>query len=117
MPLWESHARYINEFAEVDLSRPQTGAAEDSQLPDIIARATVSTAVIRDSILRTARTIYLTESARGAGGIDRLTFEPLSWAELETSAALLSTSISLDAARAALAGAENPPPPGEAPFL
>ncbi len=110
-------ARYINAFAEVDLSHPQTAAADDSQLPDIIAGATVSTAVIRDSILRTARTVYLMESARGAGGIDRLTFESLTWTELEASSALLSTRMTLDAARAALAGAETPPPPGEAPFI
>ena len=110
-------ARYIDKFAEIDLGRPQTMAEGDSQLPDVIAQATVSTAVIRDSILRTARSVFLTRSAQGGTGIDRLSFEALTWAGLEATGALVGNSVSLDVARKALAGAQTLPPAGESPFV
>ncbi|GAB4361643.1 MAG: NosR/NirI family protein [Kiloniellaceae bacterium] len=108
--------RYINSFADGEPATPLV--ARSKTLPDVIARATVSTGVIRDAILRTARTIQLTRIApQGGGGIDRLTFEPLTWEALAAMGALAHTTVSMDAARAALPGAVNPPPAGDAPFL
>ena len=54
-------ARFVGGFAGVDLTDPE-GAGQGPDMPDIISRATVSTGVIRDSILRTARTLAI---ARG----------------------------------------------------
>ena len=110
-------ARYINSFVDGDPSKPlveKTG----SRGMDVIARATVSTGVIRDAILRTARTIQLTRIApEGGGGIERLAFEALPWADLEAIGALGHMTVTLDEARQALAGAKTPPPEGDAPFI
>jgi NosR/NirI family nitrite reductase transcriptional regulator len=113
-------ARYINGFADIDLDSPQaadpTGAGG---APDVISRATVTSTVIRDAILRTARTVHLARNAPAGGEarIDRVSFEPLTWTELQAQAALARTAVSLDRAREALADARNPPPPGEAPYI
>lgn len=113
-------ARYVDGFAGVDLTRPQTTDFNArSDLPDIISRATVSTGVIRDAILRTARTVAL---GRGGGAgtettIDRVAFEALTWDGLYQIGALAHTTLTLDQARAGLADALAPPPAGEAAFL
>ena len=53
-------ARYVDGFAGVDLRSAGAGGLDAQRdLPDIIARATVSTGVIRDAILRTARGVAL----------------------------------------------------------
>ncbi len=109
-------ARYIDGFAGIDLTLPP-GEAGGATPPDVISRATVSSGVIRDSILRTARTVALARSAGGGATIDRLHFAPKTWAELQAMGALAHTTVTLDQARAALSGAKVPPPPGEAPFL
>jgi NosR/NirI family nitrite reductase transcriptional regulator len=108
-------ARYIDGFAGIDLTRPVAEAG--GAAPDVIARATVSSGVIRDSILRTARTVALARSAAGGPGIDRLDFAPKTWAELRALGALAHTTVTLSQARDALSGAKVPPPPGDAPFL
>ena len=60
-----------------DLTAP---APDPTRAPDVIARATVSTGVIRDGILRTARTLAIGRGLIAAGGgIDRLTFAPATW--------------------------------------
>lgn len=113
-------ARYINSFADVDLSQPRATSAEGgSDMPDVISGATVSTGVIRDSILRTARTIHLALISQNGGGagIDRLNFEAMSWAELDAEKALANATVTLDQARSELTGAVTPPPPGDAPFI
>ncbi|HEY9057707.1 MAG TPA: 4Fe-4S binding protein, partial [Aurantimonas sp.] len=109
-------ADYVDGFAGVDLTRPPTiDFADRPDLPDVISRATVSTGVIRDAILRTARTVAL---ALGRGtAIDQIGFRPMSWDALLAEGALARTTVSLDQARAALSAAKIPPPPGEAPFL
>jgi NosR/NirI family nitrite reductase transcriptional regulator len=111
-------ARYIDGFSGIDLTRPPAEAgAGGTAVPDVIARATVSSGVIRDSILRTARTVALARSAAGGAGIDRLHFAPKTWAELQAMGALAHTTVTLSQARTALSGAKVPPPPGDAPFL
>ncbi len=113
-------ARYVDDFAGIDLRAPQTTSfGERSDLPDIISRATVSTGVIRDAILRTARTVALQRGFVGNTGaaIDRVSFEALSWDSLKNLGALAQTTVTLDQARAALAAAKVQVPEGKAPFL
>ena len=77
--------RYLDGFAGYDLASPRIEAFKDgSGLPAIIARATVTTGVIRDAVLRTARvTAHRIGLIKVAGGaVDRLRFEPQSWKQL-----------------------------------
>jgi NosR/NirI family nitrite reductase transcriptional regulator len=108
-------AAYVSGFAGYDL----TGTVPQSQkLPDVISRATVSTGVIRDGILRTARTLAAARGIDGfQGGIDRLTFQPADWAALVDSGAVAGTRVGMDEAAAALAGAKVPVTPGPGDFL
>ncbi len=112
-------ARYVSAFAGVDLTAQRTSNLESrSDLPDIISGATVSTGVIRDAILRTARTVALARGGDGGGRrIDRVQFQETSWDALAESGALVTVTTTLDQAREALAGATSLPPAGDAPFL
>lgn len=111
--------KYVDGFKGVDL-RVSRKTILDSQagLPDVISRATVSTGVIRDGILRTARTLAI---ARGliaeGGGIDRVSYKPLDWGGLVESGALAHVRMSMDEASKALAGAQVPVQPGSGAFL
>jgi NosR/NirI family nitrite reductase transcriptional regulator len=113
-------AAYVSGFAGLDLSRPAVRAFEArDDLPPVIARATVSTGVIRDAVLRTARTVAL---GRGlipdaAGGVDRASFREAGWADLAAEGALAGVSVTMTQAAAALAGSARPPTPGDGPFL
>lgn len=116
----EDIAAYVSAFAGVDLNREQvTAFGARSDLPDVIARATVSTGVIRDAILRTARTLALGRGLAGGRGadIDRVSFETRTWGQLLAEGALAQTSVPLAEARAALAGAKVPLPEGEGDFI
>lgn len=92
---------YLDGFAGYDLKSPRVEAfKESSGVPSIIARATVTTGVIRDAVLRTAR---LTAAGLGlistaGGSVDRLRFEPLSWSELAARKAIQHRVISFDEA-------------------
>lgn len=113
-------ARYVDAFSGVDLTVAQsTDFGARSDLPDVISRATVSTGVIRDAILRTARTIALQRGFVGGKGaaVDRVNFEDLSWQDLEASGALAHTTVTLDEARARLSEAKLPIPEGDSAFL
>ncbi|OYX44483.1 MAG: protein NirI [Rhodobacterales bacterium 32-67-9] len=112
-------AAYVNGFAGYDLSAPRDGALADTPgLPDVISRATVSTGVIRDGILRTARTLAIGRGILAAGGgIDRLGYAPADWPALVQAGALGEARVSLGEAAAALAGAKVPVPEGEGDFL
>ena len=86
----EDIIRYVDGFAGVDLAAPRPDVlTPQSDLPDVISRATVSTGVIRDGILRTARTFAI---ARGliaeGGGIDRIGYSPADWKALLAMGAL-----------------------------
>ena len=102
-------ADYVNGFSGLVMG--PDGLAGD--IPDVISRATVSTGVIRDSILHTAR--ILAQSDRG--GLDRASFQPSSWAGLARMGALGTTEFSLRDARAALPDATPPIPDREGTFL
>jgi len=111
---------YVAGFVGLDLTRPQLTAFDArSDLPPVIARATVSTGVIRDAILRTARALALGHGLIGgpANAVDRTGFEPRGWAELVAEGALAHGHFPLDAARDALANAVPAIPAGEGAFL
>jgi len=113
-------AAYVAGFRGLDLTRPAVSAfGPRDDLPPIIARATVSTGVIRDAILRTARTVALGRGmiGGGAGEIDRVGFAPRDWAALIAEGALAHAFVSLSQARSALSEGANPPPEGDGPFL
>lgn len=110
---------YVDKFAGVDLAAPRADMLKpQADLPDVIARATVSTGVIRDGILRTARTLAI---ARGliavGGGIDRVGFKTLDWDGLLAIGGLAHLQFSMDEASKALAGAQVPVPAGKGDFL
>jgi NosR/NirI family nitrite reductase transcriptional regulator len=112
-------AAYVDGFAGYDLTRPRDEAlAGTPGLPDVISRATVSTGVIRDGILRTARTLAIGRDILSAGDrIDRLSFAPADWPALVASGALSEVRVGMDEAAARLAGAKVPVTPGRGDFL
>jgi len=115
----EDIARYVGGFKGANLAatREEMTAARDS-LPDVISRATVSTGVIRDGILRTARALAIGRRIIAPGdGIDRIGYAPLDWEGVLATGALSHVRMSLSEAHAALARGKNPPPEGDGPFL
>ncbi len=109
-------ARFVGGFAGVDLMDPG-GAGAGPDMPNIISRATVSTGVIRDSILRTARTLAIGRGLLPGGGIDRIRYEPASWASLQAEGAIGHTVLTLNQAGAGLPGASPPIPTGDGAFI
>ena len=109
-------ARFVAGFAGIDLMNPD-GAGSGPDMPDIISRATVSTGVIRDSILRTARLLAISRGLVPGGGLDRLSYQPMSWPELTAIGAIVEGTTTLSEARALLPEAHPPIPEGDAPFV
>ena len=108
-------AAYVAGFKGFDLAAP---APDTSALPPVISRATVSTGVIRDGILRTARTLAIGRDLISAGGgVDRLTYTPATWDQLLTMGALAEVRLSMTEAATALTGAKVPVQPGDGDFL
>ncbi len=108
-------AAYVAGFKGFDLAAP---APDTTALPAVISRATVSTGVIRDGILRTARTLAIGRGLVSAGGgIDRLTYTPAAWDQLLAMGALAEVRISMTEAAKALTGAKVPVEPGDGDFL
>ena len=111
-------AAYVSGFAGYDLTAPAGTGLRQAGVPDVISRATVSTGVIRDGILRTARTLAIGRGVIAAGGgIDRLTFAPTDWPGLVAMGALSEVQVTMTEAAAALGGAKVPIPAGDGPFL
>ncbi|MEM9576877.1 MAG: 4Fe-4S binding protein [Pseudomonadota bacterium] len=102
-------AHYVSGFA--GLTADAQGLSRD--IPDVISRATVSTGVIRDSILHTARIL----SHTGQGRLDRATYQPASWAVLERMGAISSTGVSLREMRALWPEARPPVPDKDGSFI
>jgi NosR/NirI family nitrite reductase transcriptional regulator len=107
-------ANYVNKFEGLDLTAPD---AATPGAPDVISRATVSTGVIRDGILRTARTLAIGRGIIGNGRVDRISYGPAGWNDLAATGALAETRVSLAEAATALAGARVPVPDDEGDFL
>lgn len=112
--------RYVNGFAGYDLKSVQVDAfADSSQLPPIIARATVSTGAIRDAILRTARAVAIEEDvlSAGGGGIDRTTYAPKIWQALVSDGSVAHARLEMDEARRGFGDIAIPLPEGGDPFI
>lgn len=108
-------AAYVAGFRGFDLAAP---TPDTSALPPVISRATVSTGVIRDGILRTARTLAIGRGLIAAeGGVDRLSFAPATWDQLLAMGALAEVRVSMTEASQALTGAKVPVEPGDGDFL
>lgn len=108
-------ANFVSGFVGYDLL---TGhRRDDATGADIITRATVTSGVIRDSILRTARTLALGFGVVPGGGIDRTTFTSRDWPGLVADGALAHRRFTLNDARAALPGAKPEIPAGDKPFI
>ncbi len=112
----EDIERFVGGFAGVDLMDPE-GAGGGPDMPDIISRATVSTGVIRDSILRTARALAIGRGLLPGGGIDRVSYEPATWDALMADGSMSSVHVSLSEASERLAGAKTPVPEGDGAFI
>lgn len=104
-------ADYVNGFRGFDTAGP----AEAGGLPDVISRATVTTGVIRDAMLRTAR-VLAGAQARG-GVIDRVSHAPADWAALTAMGALTHARASLAEAAAAMPEARPPIAPSDDPWF
>jgi transcriptional regulator of nitric oxide reductase len=78
---------YVDGFRGISLKAEAT-PIETSGLsfPPVVAGATVSSAVIRDGIIRAAKAVALSRGILGGDGehgtLDRATFEPVAWKEL-----------------------------------
>ncbi len=111
-------AAYVSSFAGFDLTEPVvTAFVPRDDLPPVIARATVTTGVIRDAILRTARIVAVGHGIVGgaAAGVDRVSFAERGWEDLLAEGAIARSALSMSAAREAFAAAERPPAAGDAP--
>ncbi|WP_207103136.1 4Fe-4S binding protein, partial [Paracoccus shandongensis] len=104
-------AAYVSGFRGHDMNRP----AGDAGVPDVISRATVTTGVIRDGILRAARILA---GAQAEGGvIDRVAFAPADWPALEGMGALSHARATMAEAAEAMPDARPPIAPSDAPWL
>jgi NosR/NirI family nitrite reductase transcriptional regulator len=116
----EDIAAYVSSFAGFDLTEPVvTAFVPREDLPPVIARATVTTGVIRDAILRTARIVALGHGivVGAAAGVDRVSFSERGWEPLLAEGAIAHAGLSMSAANEAFSGAARPPEAGDAPFL
>lgn len=105
-------AAYVGGFRGYDVRAP---ADAGHGLPDVISRATVTTGVIRDGLLRSARILA---GAQGGGGvIDRVAYAPADWQGIVDTGALGHAEVSMAQAAKAFAGARQPPTPSDKPFL
>jgi NosR/NirI family nitrite reductase transcriptional regulator len=110
-------AGFVGGFTGIDLSDPLAANGSGRAAPDTIARATVSSAVIRDSILRTARALALARGLVPGKGVERTGFEPRDAATLIAAGALARESVTLAEAAPAFAEAKVPVPSGDGDFI
>ncbi len=111
-------AAYVAGFEGYDLTGPPVHGLSAPGLPDVISRATVSTGVIRDGILRSARTLAIGRGLVAAGGgIDRLGYVTVDWPGLLAMGALAEVQVTMAEAATALAGAKVPIAASDKPFL
>lgn len=105
-------AAYVAGFADLDLT-----AGQPEGMPDIISRATVTSGVIRDGILRAARILAVARGILPGDGVDRISQAQADWPALLAMGALAETRVTMAEAATALAGAKVPVDPSEADFL
>ncbi|MFO1171870.1 MAG: 4Fe-4S binding protein [Hyphomicrobiaceae bacterium] len=109
-------AAFVENFRGIDLAALGR-ADQQGNIPTTISRATVSSGVIRDGILRSARALALGQGLLSAGGIDRVRFQPMTWSELVASGALAHARLGMDEASKLFAKATVPVEPGAGAFL
>jgi len=112
--------KYVQGFAGYDLTKPAVQVFEDTgDLPPIIAGATVSAGVIRDAILRTARTAALGHGfiRSSSSSIDRVTFASRSWQALVEDGSLVHAALTFRDAAQRLGPIANPLPEGDGRFI
>lgn len=112
--------KYLEGFAGYDLKSPRIDAFKDSSgVPSIIARATVTTGVIRDAVLRTARVTAIGTGLikTTTGAVDRLRFEPKSWGELVAGHELQRKLVTFDDANQLFGKIAAPLPASGGTFL
>lgn len=113
-------SRYVQAFAGFDLTTTKVEAFKDTAgLPPIIARATVSTGVIRDAILRTARSVALGHHLIESQGavVDRVSFTVRSWDDLVKEGSITHAELSIAEAARRFGVISNPLPESDAPFV
>ncbi len=116
----EDIAKYVQGFTGYDLKSKKIEAfADRADLPAIIAGATVSTGVIRDAILRTARAVVLGQGLvrTASAGIDRVGYEAKSWDALLGENAITHARVSFSEAGERFGPIRNPLPATDAPFI
>lgn len=116
----EDIQKYLDGFAGYDLKASRIEAFKDgSGVPDIIARATVTTGVIRDAVLRTARLTATRTGLIKTGGrsADRLRYEPMTWAQLTASGAVREKLVTFSEAKHLFGEIATPIPDGEDTFI
>ena len=112
----EDIARFVAGFRGLDLTDPD-GIRGGPEMPEIISRATVSTGVIRDSILRTGRMLAIARGLLPGGGLDRIGYASMDWDALVAQGAVAGVTVTMTEAAAALPDAKPPLPEGDAPFI
>jgi NosR/NirI family nitrite reductase transcriptional regulator len=103
---------HVAGFAGLDPS-----AERPDGLPDVISRATVTTGVIRDGILRTARILAVARGILPGAGVDRVSHTAAAWQTLVDLGALAETRVSMADAATALADAKVPVTPSDGAFV
>lgn len=98
---------FVASFSGVNLDAgpEQAGDTPAGGLPDALSGATVSSAVMRDSILRTARAVALARGILGDSArarVDRSAFAPASWDELVAESAVVRRVVTIGEASRAL---------------
>lgn len=112
--------KYLDGFTGYDLKTPRIDAFTDSSgVPSIIARATVTTGVIRDAVLRTARATVTRLGLIPTAGrsVERLKFEPRSWKDLIGEKAILQKVVTLEEASRLFGTIAAPLPKDQGIFL
>ncbi len=112
--------RYLDGFAGFDLKEAKVEAFKDGGgVPAIIARATVTSGVIRDAVLRSARALasQLDLIAASGAGVDRFRYEPQSWKDLVSQGALRQRVVGFEEAAGKFGKIAQPLPAGPGVFL
>ena len=111
-------ANFVHGFSGVDLNdpTPSLDTTQKNQL-DIISRATVSTGVIRDAILRVGRELALSRDILDQGRINRLMYAPHTWQELRDDGSVVAHNVTLREASKVFSDATVPVPANDGDFL
>ena len=108
-------AAYVAGFRGIPL-KPEATAIDTSgpSFPPVVAGATVSSAVIRDGIIRAAKAVALSRGILGDGSdrgtLDRATFEPARWEDLLADGSIIARRFTESDLRVAAEPAAGPGP-------